>query len=159
MCSKFCWWQYIVSCQEGPKSLINVLENESNKLIKYFQGNNMFVNLDKFGLSNFTTYDPTIQNQRMQDSRIKICISLHVINGLTKGDKIFIVRKILKISLDNSKRVWFLFFKEATSLYFTYDTCALIIFYNTGLCKSAFSTCHFWKLVFPLFVVYVFPVC
>ena len=65
----------------------------------------MFVNLDKFGLSNFTTYDPTIQNQRMQDSRIKICISLHVINGLTTGDKIFIVRKILKISLDNSKRV------------------------------------------------------
>ena len=112
MCSKFCWWQYIVSCQEGPKSLINVLENESNKLIKYFQGNNMFVNPDKFGLSNFTTYDPTIQNQRMQDSRIKICISLHVINGLTKGDKIFIVRKILKISLDNSKRVWFLFFKR-----------------------------------------------
>ena len=112
MCSKFCWWQYIVSCQEGPKSLINVLENESNKLIKYFQGNNMFVNPDKFGLSNFTTYDPTIQNQRMQDSRIKICISLHVINGLTTGDKIFIVRKILKISLDNSKRVWFLFFKR-----------------------------------------------
>ena len=70
MCSKCCWWQCIVSCQEGPKSLINVLENESNEVIKWFRGNDMFINPDKFGLSKFTTYDPTVQDSRVQDSRI-----------------------------------------------------------------------------------------
>ena len=83
----------------------------------------MFVNPDKFGLPNFTTYDPTIQDQRMQDSCIKICISLHVINGLTMGDKIFIVRKILKISLDSfclkRLRVYILRMIHVRSSFFT----------------------------------------
>ena len=59
-----------------------LIEGESNEVIKCFQGNDMFVNPDKFGLPKLTTYDPTIQDPMMQDSRIKICLSLHVIDRL-----------------------------------------------------------------------------
>ena len=47
------------------------------------------------------------------------------------------------------------FFKGATKLYFTYHSCVVIIFYNMGLSKSAFSTYFFWKIIFRLSVIYV----
>ena len=47
------------------------------------------------------------------------------------------------------------FFKGATKLYVTYHSCVVIIFYNTGLSKSAFSTYYFWKIIFRLSVIYV----
>ena len=47
----------------------------------------------------------------------------------------------------------------ATKLYFAHYSCVVIIFYNKDLCKSAFSTYYFRRLVFHLFVFYVFSVC
>ena len=50
-------------------------------------------------------------------------------------------------------------YSRSTKLYFTHYSRAIIIFCNTGLYKSALSTCFFWKLVFRLSVFYDFSVC
>ena len=49
-------------------------------------------------------------------------------------------------------------FKGATKLYFTHYSCGVIILYNTGLEKSAFSPYSFGKLVFRLFVFSAYTV-
>ena len=36
-------------------------------------------------------------------------------------------------------------FKGTTKLYFRVYSCVVIIFYNTGLSMSSFSTYYFWK--------------
>ena len=38
--------------------------------------------------------------------------------------------------------------KGATKSYFTHFSCVVIVFFNTALCRSAFSTVYFRKLVF-----------
>ena len=43
--------------------------------------------------------------------------------------------------------------KGATKSYFTHYSCVVIILFNTGLCRSAFSTIYFGKLVFRLSVL------
>ena len=48
------------------------------------------------------------------------------------------------------------YFKGATKLYFAYYSCMVIIFYNTGVYKSAFFTYYYGKLVFRFSVFYVF---
>ena len=47
----------------------------------------------------------------------------------------------------------FLIFKGATKSYFTHYSCLVIILFNTGLCKSVFSTISIGKLVFRLSVL------
>ena len=42
-------------------------------------------------------------------------------------------------------------FKGALNMYFTHYLCAVIILLNTGLYKSAFSTCSLWKPTFLFF--------
>ena len=49
--------------------------------------------------------------------------------------------------------------KGAKKLYFTHYSCVVIILFNTGLLKSAFSSDSFGKLVFSLFALFVFSVC
>ena len=39
---------------------------------------------------------------------------------------------------------------------FTHYSCVIIILFNTGLCRSAFPTIFFRKLVFPVSVLSVF---
>ena len=51
------------------------------------------------------------------------------------------------------------FIKGATKLYFTHYSCVVFILINTGLCKSAFSTDFFGKLVFYRFALFVFSAC
>ena len=46
--------------------------------------------------------------------------------------------------------------KGDTKLYFTHYSCVVIILFNTGLCRSAFSTISFRKLVVYLSVLPVF---
>ena len=46
----------------------------------------------------------------------------------------------------------FLWFKGTPKFYFTHYLCVVIILFNTGLCKSAFSTYSFGKLDFRLSV-------
>ena len=41
-------------------------------------------------------------------------------------------------------------FKEATKSYITHYSCMVIIFFSTGLCRSALSTISFVKLLFCL---------
>ena len=43
--------------------------------------------------------------------------------------------------------------KGATKWYFTHYPCVVIILFNTALCRSAFSTVSFRKLVFGLSVL------
>ena len=43
-------------------------------------------------------------------------------------------------------------FKEATKSYITHNSCVVIVLFNTALCRSAFSTVSFRKLVFRLSV-------
>ena len=43
-------------------------------------------------------------------------------------------------------------FKEATKSYITHNSCVVIVLFNTALCRSAFSTVSFSKLVFRLSV-------
>ena len=43
-------------------------------------------------------------------------------------------------------------FKGATKSYFTHYSCVVIVFFNTDLCRSAFSTVSFRKLVFLCFL-------
>ena len=42
-------------------------------------------------------------------------------------------------------------FKGATKSYFTHYSCVVIILFNTGLSRSAFSKIYFGKLVFYVF--------
>ena len=44
-------------------------------------------------------------------------------------------------------------FKETTKSYFTHYSCVVIILFNTGLCRSTFSTISFGKLFFHLSVL------
>ena len=46
--------------------------------------------------------------------------------------------------------------REGTKLHFMHSSCMVIIFFNTDLRKSAFTIYSFKKLVFRLFVFYVF---
>ena len=43
--------------------------------------------------------------------------------------------------------------KGATKSYFTHYSCVVIVFFNTALHGSAFSTVSFRKLVFRLFIL------
>ena len=43
--------------------------------------------------------------------------------------------------------------KGATKSYFTHYSCVIIILFNTGLCRSIFSTISFGKLVFRFSVL------
>ena len=45
------------------------------------------------------------------------------------------------------------FIKGATKSYFTRYSCVVFVFVNTALCRSAFSTVSFRKLVFRLSVL------
>ena len=47
-------------------------------------------------------------------------------------------------------------FKGAMKSYFMHYSCVVIIVFNTGLCRPAFSTISFGKLVFHLSVLSVF---
>ena len=47
-------------------------------------------------------------------------------------------------------------FREATKLHFMHFSCMVIILFNTDLRKSAFTIYSFKKVVFRLFVFYVF---
>ena len=50
-------------------------------------------------------------------------------------------------------------FKGATKSYFTHYSFAVFILFNTSLCKSAFSTNSFRKLVFYRSALFVFSAC
>ena len=66
----------------------------------------------------------------------------------------------------NEKTLEF-YFKGATKSYFTHYSFVVIVFFNTALCRSAFSTVSFRKLVFCLSVfslnqdikIYVIMLC
>ena len=49
--------------------------------------------------------------------------------------------------------------KGATKSYFTQYSSVVFILFNTGLCKSAFSTNSFRKLVFYRSALFVFSAC
>ena len=49
--------------------------------------------------------------------------------------------------------------KGATKLYFRHYSFAVFILFNTGLCKSPFSTNSFGKLVFHYSALFVFSAC
>ena len=51
------------------------------------------------------------------------------------------------------------FFKGATKSYFTHYSFVVFILFNTGLCKSAFSTNSFRKLFFYRSALFVFSAC
>ena len=51
------------------------------------------------------------------------------------------------------------FVKGATKLYFTHQSCVVIILFNKGLCKSVFSTYSFGRLVFCLYAFFVITAC
>ena len=46
-------------------------------------------------------------------------------------------------------------FKGATKSYFKHYSCVVIAFFDAALCRSAFSTVYFRKLVFPLSVLFL----
>ena len=62
----------------------------------------------------------------------------------TRFEKITFMIKIAKLSECS-------FVKGATKLYFTLYSCVVIVLFNTALCRSAFSTVSFRKLVFFVF--------
>ena len=45
------------------------------------------------------------------------------------------------------------YFKGAMKLYFKHYSCVVIVLFNTSLCRSAFSTVSFRKLVFRFSVL------
>ena len=57
---------------------------------------------------------------------------------------------------NNSRSITIQELKGATKLYFTHYSCVFIILFNTDLCRIAFSTISFGKLVFRLFELWIF---
>ena len=63
------------------------------------------------------------------------------------------IRKKHKSKQQEIINLQYFVFKVVTKSYFTHYSCVVIVFFNTALCRSSFSTVSFRKLVFRLFVL------
>ena len=84
-----------------------------------------------------------------------VCFSASDVKSINLEISLSVLLKLLFYMTENSRQTA----KGAKKLYFTHYLYVLIIFFNTGLDKSAFSNLFFGNLAFRLSVFSVLSVC